>query len=83
MEVVAHGGVGREIAREIAPLAAGPEAVEDRVQNIPQRMAAVVMLRRMRLAEHQFHEAPLGVRQVGGVAFTRHARKVENSATPS
>lgn len=41
-EVVVHGGVRREVVREAAPLAAHPGLIQDRVDDLPHLVPALV-----------------------------------------
>ncbi|KEZ34790.1 hypothetical protein CEDDRAFT_03838 [Frankia sp. CeD] len=45
-EVVAHRGGGGQVVGEVTPLAAGPGLVQDRVHDLPQRVAALMPARR-------------------------------------
>jgi hypothetical protein len=41
-EVVIHRAAGRQIVRQVIPLAAGPALVQDRVDDLPHRIPALM-----------------------------------------
>ena len=71
VEVAPDGALGREVARQVSPLAAGAENVEDGIKDIPHvRLAgpsAGVDRRDVRL-----EQSPLRVGDIAGVTVRSH-----------
>src|SRR4051812_5149563 len=85
-EVVVRRGLRRQVMRQIRPLTTGPVLIEDRVQDFPQRVAALMarhrrMLRFPRIQERAHHR-PLLIGEITGIRLpfahdllNQHARQ--------
>src|SRR5260370_34573565 len=61
-EVVVHRAAGRQVMRQVIPLATGPALVEDRVDDLPHRIAALVAadrgVRSLPPRDHRLDQGP-------------------------
>src|SRR5262249_18761979 len=72
VEVAPGGALGREVAGQIAPLAAGAEGVEDGIDDIPYGGLAGPAAARFG-RQVGFDQGPLGIGEVAGVMVYSHA----------
>src|SRR4051794_17802887 len=71
--VIAHGAPVGEVGRQLPPLAAGPQQVEDRVDHFPQVHGTRAPGPRPD-AEPRGEQRPVGIRQVGRVRLSAGCR---------
>src|SRR5262249_16383401 len=72
VEVAPGGALGREVAGQIAPLAAGAEEVEDGVDDVPHVGLAGPAAARL-VGQMGLGQGPLGIAEVAGVMVHSHA----------
>jgi hypothetical protein len=70
LEVVPDGALGREVPGQVAPLAAGPQDVEDGVDDVPYRGLAGPAAGED--GDAGLDQGPLGVGDVAGVGVRSH-----------
>src|SRR5439155_13547139 len=79
-EVLPDIGVGREVMRQVAPLAAGAPLIEDGVPDLAQRISAwPTGLAAFGLGKHRPDLLPLRIRQVTRVTLSLHTPVLPHS----
>src|SRR5438067_10407318 len=79
-EVLPDIGVGREVMRQVAPLAAGARLIEDGVPDLAQRISArPTGLATFGLGKHRPDLLPLRIRQVTRVRLSLHTPVLPHS----
>src|SRR5437660_10396523 len=79
-EVRPNIGVGREVMRQVAPLAAGARLIEDSVPDLAQRIGArPAGLTALGLGKHRPDLFPLRIRQVTRVRLSLHTPVLPHS----